>query len=257
MNYKKPEVILAVSQDPAFGVWPSRPVLSVATVGFFFFFSLFSKLMKDWSILGVGQVDAAASSVSGLLLHLIIPARSPFHSSPLNYTHDWGKWLTVENVTSFLWYSICLNLMTFWKMNVSGGQLNCLSALQHQVVLVKCKIKCNTIVQLFPIHLELPSNRATHNAFVSGKRWEALIKKQKKQKLKCCILTMDRVSPLESRKNCVLFSKAKAWILVCIVEVHYDKWITEKVHIGDRRDKRMIWVWWWLIWLESCSPKRL
>lgn len=154
--------------------FPHKPLRSIYSV-------------NDWPILGVGQVDAAASSVSGL--HLIIPDRAPFHSSPLNYTHDWGKWLTVENVTSFLWYSICLDLTTLWKMDVSGGQLKCLSALQHQVVLVKCKIKCNTIVQLFPIHLELPSNRATHNAFVSGKRWEALIKK-KKQKLKCCILTI-------------------------------------------------------------------
>lgn len=35
--------------------------------------------------------------------------RPPFHHTPLNYTHDWGKWLSVENVTTFLWYSICLN----------------------------------------------------------------------------------------------------------------------------------------------------
>lgn len=54
-------------------------------------------------------------------------------------------------------------------MDVLGGQLKYLSALQHQVVLVKCKLKCNAIVQLFPIHLELPSNWYTHIAFVSGK----------------------------------------------------------------------------------------
>lgn len=160
--FNSPSVLLG-------NAFPHKPLRSIYSV-------------KDWSILGVGQVDAAASSVSGLLLHLIIPDRSPFHSSPLNYTHDWGKWLTVETVTSFLWYSICLDLMTLWKMDISGGQLKCLSALQHQVVLVKCKIKCNTIVQLFPIHLELPSNRATHNAFVSGKRWKALIKKKRKNR---------------------------------------------------------------------------
>lgn len=132
-------------------------------------------LVKARSILHVGQVAQAASAVSGLLLHIIVPKRSTFHSSPLNYTHDWGKWLTVENVTSFLWYSICLDLMTLWKMDVSGGQLKYLSALQHQVVLVKRKLKCNAIVQPFPIHLELPSNRFTHIAFVTGKCWEVLI----------------------------------------------------------------------------------
>lgn len=106
-------------------------------------------VVKDRSILHVGQVAQAASSVSGLLLHIIISKRSTFHSSPLNYTHDWGKWLTVENVTSFLWYSICLDLMTPWKMDFSGGQLKYLSALQHQVVLVQCKPKCNTLLQPF------------------------------------------------------------------------------------------------------------
>lgn len=133
-------------------------------------------LVKDRSNLHVRQVAQASSSVSDLLLHIIVPKRSTFHSSPLNYTHDWGKWLTVENVTSFLWYSICLDLMTLWKMDVSGGQLKYPSALQHQVVLVKCKLKCNASGQLFPIHLELPSNRYTHIAFVRGKCWEVLIK---------------------------------------------------------------------------------
>lgn len=54
-------------------------------------------------------------------------------------------------------------------MDVSGGQLKYPSTLQHQVVLLKYKLKCNAIVELFPIHLELLSNWYTHIAFVSGK----------------------------------------------------------------------------------------
>lgn len=48
-------------------------------------------LAKDGSILQFflwGQVARAASSVSGLLLHIIIPKRSNSHSSPWNYTRD-------------------------------------------------------------------------------------------------------------------------------------------------------------------------